>query len=226
MKYLENENYLYLLGFLWADGYMGEYETKLDINRIDGEEVIKWLPEIKHSIYYMHRKPYKKSLILSLKDKEFNLFIREHDYCVGRNNPNKILSKISSNNLRHWLRGYLDGDGCIYINPKNRCFQLTFVSAINQDWGFVERFCESHQIKYSVRKATYTTKKNKIHRASYFRVIGIVNMKKFLDVIYKDTEICLTRKYKKYIEIIEYIRDKSPPKICKILETQRVALLN
>lgn len=219
MEYIQNKNYLYLLGLLWADGYMGKYYTVLDINRTDGEEIMKRIPDIKHSVYYMHRKPYKKSMIIHFKDKLFNSFLKQNGYQVNRLNPNKILDQIDKDKIKYWLLGYLDGDGCIYTNIKNKCFQLTFASSIKQKWDFLVQFCNEHKIKYSIRKAKHITVKNKIHKASYFRVVGIINMKKFLDVVYKNN-VGLSRKYNKYKEALDYIQNNKPPKVCKLLQKQ------
>lgn len=94
----------------------------------------------------------------------------------------------------HFFRGYWDGDGTIFTSGKTNttqisaCVSLPFglssVDLLNNDYGF---------------NFTLNTSKSQIH---ILRLAGKKSFK-FLEWIYKDADIYLERKYKKYIEAIQ-----------------------
>lgn len=118
--------------------------------------------------------------------------------------PNKSLTlkfptSISKNLLSHFLRGYSDGDGCIYKNKLKH--------GINTIWKIVstKQFCESvskflkDELNINCSQCL-TCSNNQI--TTTLSVGGNIQVKKLLNWLYKDSIIYLPRKFEKYQEFI------------------------
>lgn len=106
---------------------------------------------------------------------------------------------IKGDMIRYFIRGVLDGDGCIYF--KNGCTQIYIASTYIQNWNYLIKLMDGLSVKYSIRRI-----KNKNSSYSLFYIGGVRNSLKFIDWIYKDYDnIGLSRKYKKYTEILNHV---------------------
>jgi hypothetical protein len=211
-KLMLNPNFIYILGLLWADGYITKVKNKYQISISLVDEDMK---NLKHIFFeFANWKEYTYDLQkygggnnqaqtkFLICDKIFHTFLRENDYQIKSFvAPNKILSLIPSELHYHWFRGFVDGDGCFYFNQKYKTSRHSFsVSGPHkQDWKFLENFCESLEIKYNVSrflsgKAT--------GNGSTFIVRRTKDIIKLGNYLYKDSSfIRLERKYQKLINI-------------------------
>jgi hypothetical protein len=124
-------------------------------------------------------------------------FLIENDYKSKINSADKILSKIPEELQVYWFRGLVDGDGCFYVNKKNKASHFEIYSEYNQNWQFVENLFKKLKIKYSIYR-----RKRKEGTSSGIRITGIENVIKFGDWLYSDIAFMgLNRKYQKYLEI-------------------------
>jgi intein/homing endonuclease len=137
MNFLQDETFCYILGLMWADGFVIEkkYTAQLTISSKDFKNIdeIFSKSKIKYSISHRERflkktgKYYKSSTIYIL-DKEFRKFLVENFYAEKSNSsPELILNEMPIENKKHFLRGYIDGDGSfsIYNNEKTVKFNVT-----------------------------------------------------------------------------------------------------
>lgn len=129
--------------------------------------------------------------------------------------PNKSLiltfpTQVPTNLIRHFLRGYSDGDGCIYKNKfKNK-------KTINTIWKIVstKQFCEQtakilkNELDINCSQSLSRPKTNKI--TTVLSVGGNLQSRKVLDWLYQDATIYLPRKYDKYQEFLNYDNILSP----------------
>jgi intein-encoded DNA endonuclease-like protein len=100
--------------------------------------------------------------------------------------------------ISHFIRGYLDGDGCISFNNNSKSFMVGFFSS--------HKFCEQLN-NYFIAKLNMkfsSTKKNKI---TTLKIHGNPKSKKFLDWIYNGSTIYLSRKYAKYQDLNSYLQN-------------------
>jgi hypothetical protein len=133
IKYEVNEKFFkkwssimaYLLGYIYADGHLidtpqmrGKY---LNITSIDKDSILR----IRNWLSSKHRILIKKSHFSGSKDC-FVLRIGSHKiyndlFGLGLY-PNKSLTinlpKIPQKYFWHFIRGYFDGDGCVYLEKK------------------------------------------------------------------------------------------------------------
>jgi hypothetical protein len=122
--------------------------------------------------------------------------------------PNKSLilqfpTAIPMELVRHFLRGYSDGDGTIYQNHfKNK-------KTINTIWKFVstKQFCEQtakilkKELDINCSQSLSRPQTNKI--TTTLSVGGNLQVRKVLDWLYQDATIYLPRKYEKYQEFLK-----------------------
>lgn len=133
-----NSKMAYVLGFFAADGsmyinktggrYIAFYSTDFEII-----ESIKQIMDAPNNIEVKSRAPYKTSYCLQIGSKKiFNRLIK-----LGFT-PNKSLTlkfpPVPRDLLRHFARGYFDGDGCAYFNPnmlKRRKTKIYSIKIVN-----------------------------------------------------------------------------------------------
>ncbi len=139
---VKEKEFVYLLGFLWADGYISKVCNSIEINIVKEDyEVLSpvFSKHIKWNIFQKQRKqngiPYgrpqiKSQISLSL----LKQFLLEYGYA----------------NKSGW-RGYFDGDGSIAIS-KNGCKNLAFWSTADQDWSELDSVLKSLGVKFSIYK--------------------------------------------------------------------------
>jgi hypothetical protein len=114
-----------------------------------------------------------------------------------------LIHKIPEELLKYWYRGYLDGDGSIYV--KGGIVQLGFSGPYEQDWDFVEEL--SRRLEVSSFGIQRFIRKNG-NRHSAFRITNVADVKRVLDFIYDDyDEIGFPRKHKKYEQVLSIYRE-------------------
>lgn len=204
-----NPKVAYVLGFLWADGYISEKNNRIaiEITTKDFLYIEPILQSVGHwNVYHRSRPNRKPQSMATLTDNiKLTELLRDYDYCSKSASPSKILATIPDKLKHHWFRGLSDGDGCFYHGPINQPVEkrslkhFTIGSTYEQDWSFVEQLMFELDItKYNLIKKTTV----KDHKSSVIRFIGKKNITKFGKYIYRDFESCyLPRKYQKFVEI-------------------------
>jgi intein/homing endonuclease len=108
--------------------------------------------------------------------------------------------QVPNNLLFIFLRGLWDGDGCIYIDKSNK-YKLSLVSTLNVCM-YIKNLIN---LKFGINSYLYRTKSS-IKRNTSTRTLSIsgnIQVRKFLNLLYKDATIYLERKFNKY-QIIKW----------------------
>ena len=206
----------YWLGFIYADGWISSpiksnnpncraYEFGMELKSSDRyilEELNHDLGD-KHIISNMHKEirilNNKNESITDVsrlrvysKDIVTDLYNNGIDY---NKSHSKIFPIVSDSLFPAFLRGYIDGDGCIHKMKENHLAVHITSGTSNCLKYLQERLKKDFQIKskiYSEEIQGYNTK----YRLYIFRKEDV---KKLLDLIYKDDNVpMLTRKYEIY----------------------------
>ncbi len=199
-KDIDTESKSYILGFLCADGSIYEKTNKISFcintkDKIILEYVRKELNlnhKISDRIVYDKRtnKSYKQTTL------QFSSKQIKNDLCnMGVCHDKSIIlkfPKIPSNHIPHFIRGYFDGDGsitnkkCSVIGTKD--FLLCWVNYFKQFGILWKNMQEVGGNQYKI----------------YLQKTDDVIL--FSDIIYKDANIFLRRKYNKLIKVTKNIK--------------------
>lgn len=196
-KLIDTEFKAYFLGFLYADGYINESKNSIRLGLQKSDSII--LEKLREDIYLNNDKPFVVSRKLNCNDL-YCLDITNKDYIIDVKRlglfQNKTFlitfpdnTQVPENLIRHFIRGYFDGDGCFtWYYDKNKYINCRF------EIIGTEEFCK---VVFSVLNVTPSISKvNKnIIRASTSKRKNIENIIEFL---YKDSNIYLERKYEKF----------------------------
>lgn len=204
---IDNEEKAYWLGFLYADGYNSNTYVQLAISYIDYNHVKKF----RKSLCSTHPIRYEKSdntCRISISDKTLSNglnragCIRNKTYC-GKF-PGRII--IPGYLLRHFIRGFFDGDGCI---NKLIIQELTSANSIQRKIDKVVFTIKLENFSLDLIQAIKTVCNveamlyyyEPLNRYEVY-IQGQDNIRKFLDCIYKESTIYLDRKYAQYLYYI------------------------
>lgn len=211
---INTEEKAYWLGFLTADGWINKNDknsagvTGIELQYGDINHLKKFNKSIGGNYKITDR---WRPCTISTSDQK-----KEHHMCCIRifsltmynSLANKGFTKNKSFDcgipylredlIKHFIRGYFDGDGCLCFT--NKSFHINFTTAsktLNDDISRVLKF-ENFNIVESTYVNNYNTT---IYRLDLSRQQDKIN---FLDWIYQDANVYLDRKYKKYIKVKKY----------------------
>lgn len=223
----------YLLGFVYADGNNKSQRSglmfTLSADDVEILEKIKKLLKSDAEIKIIESRQYKCGKYAHI---DFNSYKISRDLTANGAPPNKTYKIVFPMFLKeelvsHFLRGYFDGDGCIWNGKrkkmlvkdstckkgyKNRIVhnvKFTITSNTNFILGIQNHLVET--LGFKRNKIFYRHKDNK--SIATLEYSGRGNIRKFYDYIYNDATIFLDRKFKKFNEILSSLDDKSSDEI-------------
>ncbi len=201
---IDSEIKAYWLGFLYADGCVGNIlrtpTISLGLSIKDVNHVQKFVENINCNapihIHTPKNKEYRYSIgtvnIYSEKMAKDLIYIG----CV----PNKTsildfpsVNEVPEHLLNHFIRGYFDGDGCLYLG-KRRDVEISILSTYH--------FLFKLNIILNKLAKTEFQRIEKVKNRNVFRYrfSSVINSIKFLNFIYNNATLYLERKYNKYLE--------------------------
>lgn len=204
---INTEEKAYILGFIAADGHIDDKAHRLTISLEDSDYLI--LEKIRSAMHSTHpikrgiikKNSYKKSNNKTLKQCSLSIngkvlisplvnmkLSGKKTYSLD----SSIMNYIPENLVRHFLRGYLDGDGSITWGKKySSGYKYIIQVCGNEDFllGSFQKYfpsnCSLYKDKYS--KQCYT-----------WKIASKKEVMRFLSYIYGDSSIYLNRKYDIY----------------------------
>ena len=216
---IDNQDSAYFLGLLYADGcnYENCGVVKIDLIQQDLETLENFKKFLNYNGTIKYYKSETKiingqtyicqpSCRLSFRSKIISENLSKLG-CTSNKTYNLMFPKediIPNHLIKHFIRGYLDGDGGIsyWIDNKNtghKKFNINFCGTsdiiINISKILGEKFncCPSIVDRYEERD----------NNNLQVSVCGNNVIRKILDWIYEDSNIKMKRKYNKYLELIE-----------------------
>ena len=202
-KKINNEFKAYFLGLAYADGNLSrncidislvytDRQILEDISKVIYGKVIlserKSKKVVLNSYVYNNKKQYR--FIITCKSIANDL--KKHGLIENKTFTIRM-PKLKKELLRHFIRGYMDGDGCIFIDKNNSTHKIHIIS--NQN------FCNDikNVINNVLNISSYVN--NKKGDVFSFDIYGKLQVLTFLDWIYKDCTIKLNRKFDKYKQL-------------------------
>lgn len=207
-KNIDTEEKAYILGLLFADGsHEGTIGRVSVILKAEDDLLLSRINSILKNtcpLRYVCRKTPKGKentyCALDFHDRDVSSDLLKLGL-IPNKTYNMSVPNIPQNLIKHFIRGFWDGDGNIYLAPQKNNFRGMSVAATSN-----RTFCEQLQkiieqetgLIFSVRKA-HSDNEN-IGQIS----LSNKSVRLFLDYLYQDATIYMTRKYNKYLEIIEW----------------------
>ena len=105
--------------------------------------------------------------------------------------------------LRGFIRGFLDGDGSIYHNSNSNHYGVSFISSVRH----MEEMNSIIESNFG-KKMSIELKYNCSEQMAVCKFHGNQITKSFLDWLYKDSTIHLTRKYDRYLKLKNIVESK------------------
>lgn len=198
-EFLFNPKFIYLLGFIWADGHLTKercrFGLSMELKSTDGENLKELFSSLVPMRYRLYEKKggYKTSAFYC-RNKELCSFLGENDYCTKSScEPTKILSKIKEDFHIFFWKGFFDGDGSISPNERHRL--VAFSGTYDYKWEELAAFFQKLEI--SIKIIRITTKYGKCSQATFCKRDWV---EKFFRLIYPNKyDFGLKRKYDKFL---------------------------
>lgn len=199
----------YLLGFIWADGYIRIKQTKkewsklyifaMDINEADGIELTPLMNKlgmfhIRHESFQGPNGDEKRRVNFDSSDQKFTKFLYDHDYLIkSQAAPIKILNHIPLHLHAAFWYGYFDGDGCLCIDKNNKA-RFFFTGSSDQCWDAVIRLFESLKLTWHI----YQRSNKRSHHWSTISLAKRTDVEKIMSYLFSTATIGLQRKREKF----------------------------
>lgn len=198
---IDTEEKAYWLGFIFADGFIeskrnhGAQKLGITLSKIDMSHLEKFKESIKATnpikeykgSGYNANGMFSKILLTSQKTVDD---LKKHG-CVEQKTLQLRFPAIPNELKHHFIRGYFDGDGSLSF-IQNKAYEMQFTGT--------KDFLNSIM--------TYFNKELKMHTKDninfQLKIGGNLQVRKILDIIYKDATVYLDRKYEKYLEVLKY----------------------
>lgn len=197
----------YWLGFLYADGYVKDEALEFCLQDADKESV----EEFKKALDSKHKISRKISCLdgkmfvnwrISIKSQQITEDLISHG-CIPLKTYHMVFpNDIEEDLMSHFIRGYTDGDGCLYIS--RGALHVSYTSASKIFLEGLQAFLKSKDIRSSLYKV-----KNK---ENWGLSLSGRNAKSLCEFLYRESNdsIRLKRKYEKYLSYLQLLpsRDK------------------
>lgn len=199
---IDTEGKAYMLGFIYADGSHDEnlHVLKLSVRDTDREILEHIRLELESSAPIRQSPSEKKSGMVTLlvASKHFSRRLVELGCMQSKTLKLKYPDFLPKALHRHFLRGYIDGDGCIIAGGAKRPHghQINFVGTPDFCGEATRVIGEFTGARTSTR---LFTRKNTV---SLVYVGGGRQVEAVLRWLYTDASIYLSRKHAKYMQII------------------------
>jgi intein-encoded DNA endonuclease-like protein len=216
---IDNEHKAYWLGFITADGYINSRgnTTGITLDIKDINHLQKFLDDLDAKSTKIHLRtgrynkdnPITNKCYINLYSRKMNNDLQKLGITTTKSNTLKPLSGIPEHLIPHFIRGYFDGDGCVfesYTKVKNRSYYepgITFVGT----YDFMTYLnTQLPIILPSLRKDTRVSNSYTLYYRSKPRFLILE------EYLYKNSTIYLDRKFEKCKLIKDKITEGSETK--------------
>ncbi len=195
---INTEESAYWLGFLYADGSI-DAKSNAVILRLQ-EQDYDHLVKFKNFIKIDNKINHYKYIDYSCYSYAFkNLYIKTNLIKLGCL-PQKTFKIVFPTQeqvpdlfMADFIRGYFDGDGCIYLKQYNTSINL--IGTVDFLNGLINYYhLPKHKLQ-SVGKTEFVKK---------YYISAEKDMLYFLNLLYKNASVFLERKYNKYLQLSRY----------------------
>lgn len=190
---------LYFLGFLASDGNIYKKDIRFTLSRIDEEILIKFNELLNGTSIIKHKKPFKNNQgyicastsSISFHSEYFANKLKELGFPPRKTKILKFPGWITEEQFWPFIAGYFDGDGCFSSKGKN-AVKVTIESSIDFLTVLREKLLE-----YGIN-SSISNMKGSCKEVGRLDIQSQKCVKMFMDNIYKNSTIHLSRKFERY----------------------------
>jgi hypothetical protein len=194
-KDINTEEKAYWLGFIYADGCVRNNLLLIGLSELDQCHLHRFTRSLDSDYKISLKKIYNHKLRKEYRSANIQICSQEiyQDLLSKGVTPRKSATLqfpaqniVPSYLLRHFIRGYFDGDGSIFRNAST--FVFSVVSSPLFNLGLSEILKEELGLAPTFSS---NVKTNKVNYLSYY---SLYNLTKLYDYLYLDCSVCLSRK--------------------------------
>ena len=196
LENVDTEWKAYFLGLMYSDGCVSSRnKVSILLKEEDGyllENIAKWLDKRTRLLERLGR----KYLVLSFRDRILHKQLI-HNGCLPRksreNKDDLVFPVINEENIGHFIRGFFDGDGSVYV-PSKRA-NLLYVELVSTSYSFIQDL-KDKLLEFGVESHLYRKDDPRENRSFIYRLFVTKQdmVKSFHSLIYKNSSIHLERK--------------------------------
>jgi hypothetical protein len=203
---IDTEAKAYWLGFISADGHVGDYELRIQLGAKDKDHLRKFKESIKaeHPISELSGQCGTPVVRICVGSKKLSKSLRRLGLDSNKTFNIKPCDRVPENLLRHYWRGVVDGDG--WILKRKTGWDLGLCSASHEFLEGFREFIINHIPNYSGK---VKQDKKTLYR---LRCNGISMPRQMASILYYNSSVYLDRKKvmaEQAVSSIEKIRDLS-----------------
>lgn len=211
---IDTEEKAYWLGFIWADGYVAQKAPWfLCVQIKDHDHLEKFASSIE---YRGEIKFPKYSGAFAGSTQQSRLTICRKSICdrlnlLGKNNKDFSIPDINPDLIRHFLRGFFDGDGGLSRYIKNTTKNRKIYSYDYLEVFFTCNLTMMESIKelFNTLDIKYSIKKSKTEWIKYISIQKKESVSMLYMYMYENSNINLERKYIKWKHYYSSLDEKS-----------------
>jgi intein/homing endonuclease len=203
---IDTEEKAYLLGFIYADGnnFKGTNRIRIELNSKD-RDILERVSNIIYGqdILSERSRTNNKGEIfyytaIDIHSQHISETLEKHGVVERKSKVIEFPKWLNKSLYRHFIRGLIDGDGCISIPQKESpCVILISTTKMND---FIKDYIKKELDIRSYRLKAY---KQNIDEMYYLKIKNYAQVKKLLDWYYDSATIYLERKFQLYQTILE-----------------------
>lgn len=231
-RYTLNENYFdkidteskaYILGFIYADGFVGDIKYNNIVVSVNDKEILDYIAkeiEFTGNIRRTNKGGFNNSkpgYSLNFSSRIMADSLRNLGLYPNKSLTLTKLPKIKNELIRHFIRGYFDGDGSIVLSHNTAYHNVggvikkyrypTYIFSILGTKEFLNEINDLANFKYS---KIFDTRTEEI---KCLKICAKREFEYIFQYLYKDSTIKLTRKFEKWNYIRSAFVEKSAKKI-------------
>ena len=208
---ISNEENAYFLGLLCADGCNNEKDGVVTISLQEGDkdilEKLQSFLETNKPLKFINKRKYnpiwKDLYAVDIVSKHISSKLASLG-CFARKSltlqfPTE--EQVPAHLIRHFIRGYFDGNGCISFTRHRSKNKLDCCVGLSSTVYFGDIYSSIVNNHLGVNCTSYDDADNGITKS--VRFYGVKNAIAFYEWIYKDATVYLLRKYNKFIALKE-----------------------
>lgn len=189
---INSEDKAYFLGLLFADGcnVISERKTRLTVQTEDNYILDVFKKHLLLNKPVSHKEKYS---VLAINSPQISKDLFKLGCTNKKSLTLKFPKKVPIRLMRHFIRGYFDGDGCISLGVGGFHFNMVSTTSFLNEVQKI--FCK----KLGLSKTKFQSAKNP--KVKILKYSGRINCLKIKLYLYKDATIFLKRKFNKFNSI-------------------------